>query len=303
MPESIIYIKPLGGLCNRMRSILSALSLAQDTARKVTIIWERKKELNAPFYALFQASDDFEVIETSALFLPSLYEKVRQNHFYSFRPRGNTWLKTKGQKPYQQGIFNDDFASIADKIHQNHSFEHFKFFREIFVKEVSKQWQSTLFAPQNLYISSFYEFYEGNAAASVFKPQRILQQKIDQITQDFGTNTYGLHIRRGDHKMAIERSPLSKFSILIEQQITQNEEISFFLATDDATVEDKLKAKFGDRIITRTKNLSRNSTEGIQDAVLDLYCLAKTQKVYGSYWSSFSEMAARLSGIEEVSIL
>jgi hypothetical protein len=286
-----------------MRSILAALNLARDTDRKLIVVWERKKELNAPFSALFQPSDAFKVIETSALILPSLYEKVRQNHFYSFRPEGKVWLKANQNKPYQEGVFNDDFAKIAQNIHQNNDFEHFKFFKESFIKEVKVQWQSTLKAPKDLYISSFYEFYEGNAEASIFKPTLELQSQINQFTKDFDVHTYGLHIRRGDHKMAIERSPLSKFITIIEQEITKNKELKFFLATDDASVEQKLKAKFSEKIITKPKNLSRNSTRGIQDAVLDLYILAKTQKVYGSYWSSFSEMAARLSGIEEVSVI
>ena len=35
----------------------------------------------------------------------------------------------------------------------------------------------------------------------------------------------------------------------------------------------------------------------IDEAVVDLFCLAHTRRVIGSYWSSFSDMAAEISGI------
>jgi hypothetical protein len=42
----------------------------------------------------------------------------------------------------------------------------------------------------------------------------------------------------------------------------------------------------------------RNLQKGIQDAVVDMYCLAGCQKIIGSYFSSFSEVAAQINGIE-----
>ncbi|MDR2121881.1 MAG: hypothetical protein LBP34_02035 [Flavobacteriaceae bacterium] len=41
------------------------------------------------------------------------------------------------------------------------------------------------------------------------------------------------------------------------------------------------------------KVLDRNLKQGIQDAVVDMFCLANTQKIYGFYWSSYSEIAAK----------
>jgi hypothetical protein len=41
----------------------------------------------------------------------------------------------------------------------------------------------------------------------------------------------------------------------------------------------------------------RSEPAGVQDALIDLYCLAKTQKILGSFHSSFSEEAALPGGI------
>jgi hypothetical protein len=40
------------------------------------------------------------------------------------------------------------------------------------------------------------------------------------------------------------------------------------------------------------KELNRNSQQGITDAVVDMFCLSKTKYIYGSYWSSFSDIAS-----------
>ncbi len=74
--------------------------------------------------------------------------------------------------------------------------------------------------------------------------------------------------------------------------------MNFFLSTDDLSVEKELKALFGDKIICFEKELSRDSLIGIQHALVDMYCLSKCAMIYGSYWSSFSAMAAQLTQIK-----
>ena len=37
--------------------------------------------------------------------------------------------------------------------------------------------------------------------------------------------------------------------------------------------------------------------DGIRDGVADMYTLARTQRIYGSFQSTFSEMASQLGGI------
>ena len=94
-------------------------------------------------------------------------------------------------------------------------------------------------------------------------------------------------------------SGLDKFISLIEENIRKNDKSTFFLATDDLETETTLKKKFNGRIITSQKaSFSRNSEEGMQNAVVDLYCLSRTKKIYGSFRSSFSQVAADISGIE-----
>ena len=55
---------------------------------------------------------------------------------------------------------------------------------------------------------------------------------------------------------------------------------------------------FPGRIVAQpVQSVRRDTLAGMQDAVVDLFCLSRTRKLLGSYWSSFSDMAAELSGI------
>ena len=84
----------------------------------------------------------------------------------------------------------------------------------------------------------------------------------------------------------------------MEEAIISNPEMIFFVSTDNESYQNILVNKFGiQRIIFHEKEFSRNKTEGIKDAVIDLFCLSKTSKIYGSYFSSFSYVAARIGNI------
>ena len=77
-----------------------------------------------------------------------------------------------------------------------------------------------------------------------------------------------------------------------------NPETMFYLATDDPTVEQEFVDKFNGHIVVQEgKKLDRNTESAIEDAYVDLLCLAATQKIYGSFYSSFSEIGAAIGKI------
>ena len=55
-----IIVQPLGGLCNRMRVIVGAISLAQKTGKQLTIIWTQDATLNSKFSdkSIFQQKEN-----------------------------------------------------------------------------------------------------------------------------------------------------------------------------------------------------------------------------------------------------
>lgn len=149
-----------------------------------------------------------------------------------------------------------------------------------------------IFTWEHFYPSHDYHFYV---------PAAPLQTRIDTLTASFGPHCVGVHIRRTDNTISMGKSTTKQFMTLMQQELDKCPETCFFLATDDNKEETLLRKAFPGRIISNeTRTIDRNSMAGMQDALLDLYCLASTQKLIGSYWSSFTDIAADIKGIEKV---
>jgi hypothetical protein len=110
-------------------------------------------------------------------------------------------------------------------------------------------------------------------------------------------------MRRRDHKKAISESPLSLFESVISDEISKNSAVNFYVASDSEEEKQYLKQIFGSRIITKLESSDRRSIQGMQAALVDLYTLSKTCKIYGSSGSSFSQTAADISGINIVKLV
>src|SRR5690606_3370769 len=78
----------------------------------------------------------------------------------------------------------------------------------------------------------------------------------------------------------------------------ENATTNFFIATDDPSVEQYFKNKYPGNILAYAKTYGRDSVDGIVDALIELQLLAKTSVIFGSYWSSYSEMASRIGKIK-----
>lgn len=154
------------------------------------------------------------------------------------------------------------------------------------------------FRGKNVIVNSFSRFYSPDIFYEKFIPIEYLQSRIHaKIIPD---NTIGVHIRRGDHKMSIQYSPLNLF---IEVMNKEKKDVFFYLASDDKRIKEKLQIIYKDQILVgKEGDADRNSEKGIQDALVELYTLAKTKRILGSYYSSFSHTAAELGHIPEQTI-
>ncbi len=132
-----------------------------------------------------------------------------------------------------------------------------------------------------------------------FKPIDQLQKIINQYISNFDQNVIGIHIRRTDNENAIKYSTTEAFIIAMELEIIKNPQVKFYLATDSPEIENLFIKRYQNRVIFHSKEFRRDTEKSIQDAVIDLYCLASTQKILASYWSSFSDIAAEINHIEK----
>ena len=84
----------------------------------------------------------------------------------------------------------------------------------------------------------------------------------------------------------------------MKEEICQDSSIRFYVASDDLAEKKKLKNIFGERVVSTFDVVRRDNQQGINDAMLDLYILASMKKIYGSHYSSYSQLAAQLFNID-----
>ncbi|MEM7063212.1 MAG: hypothetical protein AAF572_08605 [Cyanobacteria bacterium P01_B01_bin.77] len=274
--DSTLTLVPHGGLGNRMRAIDSAVTLSQKLQKQLHVIWlNNTPQLRCPFDKLFQPLDKVRIISpqiTSLYIDPQTIQSSAQLKKILLVLAANVFQtanfqKVVGHEEAIDLIKNDRLAMLA-------------------------RYRSVMLLTDR-------SFYPTNTYA-LFKPIPALESQIQRRTDGFGERTIGLHIRRGDHVKSSEHSPLRLFEQAIEQEIARDETTNFYLASDSLETKKTLVKRFGRRIISQLTSTSRNSEQGMQEAVIDLYTLSRTSKIYGSYWSSYSRVAADISNLELV---
>lgn len=260
----MITFVPVGGLTNRMRAIRSAISLAEND--EVQICWFKDKGLNCCFHQLFQQISITNVkLKEANLWDKLLLDRPRRKNLYFPKFYQTIWF---------------DACLYEHQTHKNHI--------------DYKQWK---LSHNSIYMASYNQFYQPSYKLSdIFIPNNEIMQKIEITCASHSTHTIGIHIRRGDHEIAIRKSPIHLFTEAMEKAIELEEQTNFYLATDSESDKQLLIEKFGNRIITSSYPAERNTIEGMKNAVVDLYALSKTHTILGSYYSSFSEIAAELGG-------
>lgn len=152
-----------------------------------------------------------------------------------------------------------------------------------------------------VFIKTYSRFRESPAPFRDLVPVAPLRRTVAELPID--ARFVGVHVRRGDNPVATAESPVELFVEHMKREIELDPEVRFFLATDSPEVEAQLRELFGRRIATHAKaSLDRNAPQGIRDGLVDLYGLARCRRVLGSYWSSFSETAAAMGGVEHVAV-
>ena len=150
---------------------------------------------------------------------------------------------------------------------------------------------------KRLYMPTEQHFFPNHDYAA-FRPVAPIQRKVDEMTARYGDRCVGIHIRRTDNAPSINGSSTDAFVKAIEAELAAHPETMFYLATDDLSEENNLRDLFPGKILSNEgRDLSRDSVTGIKDALLDLLCLSKSEKIIGSFYSSFTDIAADMGGI------
>lgn len=257
MRAAEIVIAVEGGLCNRLRVLCSALALRPALQRPVRIAWADNAECAAPFERLFEPLD-----------LPD------------FRITPRAWHEA---------------PAARRNLHLP------RLWRAAFYDWQTANYQAEVHGPlpaiaarhRRIYLSTCYAFadYAPSVVRSL-RPLPHLQRRIDALAAGFDERTVGVHIRRTDNVAAIRHSSVEAF-----RRAMAGDESNFFLATDDEDLKAELRAAYGHRLTTQSTHGRRDTLAGMEEAVVDLYALARTRRLLGSFWSSFTDTAAEIGGI------
>ena len=268
----MIILEPIGGLANRMRVIASGIAMSKALNTGLQVIWNENYELNCPFDKLFKPISEFSIVQKA-----KKYRHVKSSN--------QIGLFNRLQARLYNLLLNIDYCITGQ------DFPSLIWPGKLDIYEEGKN-------HKNIYIQTCHEFGNNTAAFRVFKPVAEIEESISEITKKFTKNVIGIHIRRTDNLPAVTNSPVSLFIVAIKAELEAQSNTVFFLCSDDTMAKNEIIELFGEKIIAVKKEVSRNTVSGMQDAVVDMYCLSKTNKILGSYYSSFPEVAARFHNIE-----
>lgn len=271
--KNILVVNAIGGLGNRIRTIAACNGLAALTNRRLQVIWRNNSDVAADFTDIFMPlPDEIELRQ------PGGMEYVL---FWQIPRKKNLYLSSLTQHLRFSKTFSDNF-----------DLGRLGSFGENLLKEVKN-------CNGNILISSGCgaEFGMDKQIRSLFFPSQNVESLVRKNTEKFNHDTIGVHIRRTDNRLSIDKSPLHLFSEEMRKIIDIKPGTNFFLATDDRNVMENFVKEFGSRIICGDNNASRTSREGIIRGTADMWSLSKTSMILGSFYSSFSEIAATLGNI------
>lgn len=267
----MIHLLPEFGLCNRMRSIDSAIALAKKLELSLKIYWVKDKDINCRFSDLFLPVDGVEIIETNKI--PFLHAKGGKQQFY---------LPNMLRKGLNRSFYSG--GQVNALVRTGFNFEK--------LSDIKKP----------IHLNSYSRFYESNNQFKAFRPVPEIREAIDEETKHFNSETIGVHIRRSDHIRSIQHSTLKGFIQQMDAHLHINPAVNFYLASDDIETKKLLKHRNREKVFTNFYPADRSTTQGMKQAVTELFALANTSKIFGSYLSSFSQTASSIYNIEHVQI-
>lgn len=256
----MIVLAPRGGLCNRLRTLLSVVGFPLPTTCRV--LWARNEECCARFDELFAPLGVEHVSMEDSPWWAAVARRRNLHQPHLVR-------RLMGYEQYEDLRSPDVYLSLLERA-----------------------------TSARFFISSSTELrHYPREAYDLLRPIPVIAERIAALQSQFSAHTVGVHIRRTDHRASIAHSPDAAFLRAMDEAVHRDPNLRFFLATDDDALKQRLLSRYADRLITQSQALPRHTLEGMRSAVADLWCLAATQQILGSYGSSFTDTAAEMGNV------
>jgi hypothetical protein len=282
-----LYINVKNGLGNRMRALASAYNIAKNTNRQLVLIWIPDSHCYAKFTDLFKINylmKDVIIIES---------EKE---------------LEVNGDTINY--IINENDFIVKDKVVYN------------YMKHKDKYIDDT--TEHSIYIVSacvlVNKHTNWNKEAIFLRYLEIKDNIAEEIflfdIKHNINNAIGVHIRMGQSVEVASYENISDYSEISKNSIEKwrkasdwkiflnemdnilknNPKQMFFVCCDNKDAYDELLKIRKNNIVYYEKQVYDRSVQQIIYGLIDVVLLSKTKYILGSNWSSFTELAHRLSG-------
>jgi hypothetical protein len=265
-----IFVDAQHGLGNRLRAIASAGAIATASDRELIIIWQPDAHCACTYEDVFfphgaVLSEGF-VSDARALDM-DVY------NYMEVEPDGAK------DTPIVYGAFRDIYLRSAYPFVSRFSNWHTEnaFLRTIEHNHVVRDLVNSVRNPNDL---SIHVRMEGGLGA-----EHLPYESSANWTPDAHEEI--------DHWR--KRSHFRHFLPRLEQLIDQGLADKVFVASDSPAAYAQFQARYGDRISCLPRKAFDRSAESVVYAMADAILLGRAPRLLGSYWSSFSELAARVS--------
>jgi hypothetical protein len=260
--SGILVVETTCGLCNRLRAIDSAIALSSKKKLRLHIIWFADHDLNCKF------SDLFEPLPTSV--------RIWQLRLPRKIASGAKRLIHAVARRYCEVFLLEE--QVGTMVKSGHDFGAYRY-------------------GARMYLKTWDRFCPSDHPFSMFRPVRKIVEIVEGYSERL-SKAVGVHIRRRtEANWLADNSPTQNFIEKMRSELDADPNVEFFLATDDQREENYVMEAFPGRVfVNKKRSRRRDDRLGIEDAVVDLYCLAKCRKILGSWRSSFSDTAILISG-------
>jgi hypothetical protein len=251
------------GLGNRLRVLVSGVALAETSSRAFGMVWPRTRHCAASFGELF--AGDWSMTDVDAF----------DEAWSQYRVRG--W--PAGHPP----------VPVDDPRHD--------------VVILTGDWLLRPGDPRTPpAIGARYA-----ALLDQVEPLPALAERVEHFrARNFQPTMIGVHLQRGDflrHRPDVSGNTLEAMAAL-DRFLAGSPDAGILLCTDNGApdpetgqartegIAARFRARYGARVVTPApRSLDRRTTEGIQDALVELLLLRATDMVVGTAGSSFSRLA------------
>jgi glycosyltransferase involved in cell wall biosynthesis len=270
MPRSKLYLDAQHGLGNRLRAMASGAVVAQQSDRELVVVWEPDHHCEARLTDLFEY--DGAVIEKT--FVP---DAIQHGHVvYNYME-----IEENAQKDALIDLdnANDIYARTAYVLNSPLS-----------------NWTA-----ENQYLQGLNPVKTVRDIIASVRTPNDLSAHVRMVGAP-GSDTASYDCREnwtddGHQQINLwrEKSHFSHFLKRIDALIKEGKVDRIFLAADQPETYKEFIAAYGDRLAYLPRELYDRSSEQLRYALADAFLLSSSPLLLGSTWSSFSELAMRLS--------